>query len=73
MASHIKSFRKTLDEGRFPVVVVDSINITLAHYKEFWEAAKAKGFECYVAEMTNNIQVSSGSSSSGGSGGRREE
>lgn len=57
MASHFRSFKKTLEEGRFPVVVVDSINIMQGHFKEFWDAAKAKGFEVYVAELNNDVKV----------------
>ncbi|XP_028408960.1 uncharacterized protein LOC114531547 [Dendronephthya gigantea] len=50
--SLFKSFNKTLDDGFFPMVILDCVNDKVDHFDHFWSIAKQKGFEVYVAEMT---------------------
>lgn len=41
----LKTFKKTLDDGFFPFIILDSINDKVKHFDQFWSAAKTKGFE----------------------------
>ncbi|CAB4005039.1 Hypothetical predicted protein, partial [Paramuricea clavata] len=50
--SLFKSFNKTLDDGFFPMVILDCVNDKVDHFDHFWSIAKQKGFEVYIAEMT---------------------
>lgn len=43
--SMLKTFKKTLDDGFFPFIILDSINDRVKHFEQFWSAAKTKGFE----------------------------
>ncbi|KAJ3606930.1 hypothetical protein NHX12_026446 [Muraenolepis orangiensis] len=56
-SSLLKTFRKTLDDGFFPFIIMDSINDRVKHFDQFWSAAKTKGFEVYVAEITADNQT----------------
>jgi YLP motif-containing protein 1 len=44
-ASLIKAFKKQVDDGYFPFILVDSINDKTEHYQPMWSYAKQKGFE----------------------------
>lgn len=44
-SSMIKTFRKTLDDGFFPFIIIDAINDRVKYFDQFWSAAKTKGFE----------------------------
>ncbi|KAG8147830.1 hypothetical protein E2320_022902, partial [Naja naja] len=44
-ASLFKTFKKTLDDGFFPFIILDAINDRVRHFEQFWSAAKTKGFE----------------------------
>ncbi|XP_037541770.1 YLP motif-containing protein 1 isoform X2 [Nematolebias whitei] len=55
--SMLKTFRKTLDDGFFPFIILDTINDRVKHFEQFWSAAKTKGFEVYVAEVTADTQT----------------
>nr|XP_014341755.1 PREDICTED: YLP motif-containing protein 1 isoform X1 [Latimeria chalumnae] len=55
--SMFKSFRKTLDDGFFPFIILDAINDRVKHFQQFWSAAKTKGFEVYIAEMSSDNQT----------------
>ncbi|KAK3093812.1 hypothetical protein FSP39_020514 [Pinctada imbricata] len=46
-----KSFKKTVDDGFFPFIIVDAVNDRVKHFEEFWSYAKSKGFQVYVAEI----------------------
>ncbi|XP_061785293.1 uncharacterized protein ylpm1 [Nerophis lumbriciformis] len=48
----LKTFKKTLDDGFFPFIIIDTINDRVNHFDQFWSAAKTKGFEVYIAEIT---------------------
>ncbi|KAL8168528.1 UNVERIFIED_CONTAM: hypothetical protein K2H54_000533, partial [Gekko kuhli] len=56
-ASMFKTFKKTLDDGFFPFIILDAINDKVRHFEQFWSAAKTKGFEVYVAEITADNQT----------------
>lgn len=43
--SMLKTFKKTLDDGFFPFIILDTINDRVKHFDQFWSAAKTKGFE----------------------------
>lgn len=43
--SMLKTFRKTLDDGFFPFIIIDAINDRVKYFDQFWSAAKTKGFE----------------------------
>ncbi|XP_066533489.1 YLP motif-containing protein 1 isoform X2 [Hoplias malabaricus] len=51
-SSMLKTFKKTLDDGFFPFIIIDAINDKVKYFDQFWSAAKTKGFEVYVAEVT---------------------
>jgi len=56
--SQLKAFKKTIDEGHFPFIIVDNCNIRVSEFEPYWSVAKTKGFEVYVVEMTQrSIQV----------------
>lgn len=40
-----KSFKKTIDDGFFPFIIVDAVNEKERHFEEFWSYAKSKGFQ----------------------------
>ena len=44
-SSLLKTFKKTLDDGFFPFIIMDTINDRVKHFDQFWSAAKTKGFE----------------------------
>lgn len=44
-SSMLKTFKKTLDDGFFPFIILDTINDKVKHFEPFWSAAKTKGFE----------------------------
>lgn len=53
MASMFKVFTKTLEDGFFPVVMVDTINNKVEHFDKYWSLAKQKGFEVYHCIFEN--------------------
>ncbi|CAG5119307.1 unnamed protein product, partial [Candidula unifasciata] len=53
--SLLKSFKKTIDDGFFPFIIVDATNEKVAHFSEFWSYAKSKGFQVYVGELTVDV------------------
>ncbi|XP_034018279.1 YLP motif-containing protein 1 isoform X2 [Thalassophryne amazonica] len=56
-SSMLKTFKKTLDDGFFPFIILDTINDRVKHFEQFWSAAKTKGFEVYLAEITADSQT----------------
>ncbi|XP_041660360.1 YLP motif-containing protein 1 isoform X3 [Cheilinus undulatus] len=56
-SSMLKTFKKTLDDGFFPFIILDTINDRVKHFDQFWSAAKTKGFEVYLAEITADTQT----------------
>ncbi|KAJ8407978.1 hypothetical protein AAFF_G00262060 [Aldrovandia affinis] len=56
-SSMLKTFRKTLDDGFFPFIIIDAINDRVKYFDQFWSAAKTKGFEVYLAEITTDNQT----------------
>ncbi|MBN3294838.1 YLPM1 protein, partial [Amia calva] len=55
--SMLKTFRKTLDDGFFPFIIIDAINDRVKYFDQFWSAAKTKGFEVYLAEISADNQI----------------
>ncbi|BFZ11509.1 hypothetical protein BsWGS_14548 [Bradybaena similaris] len=53
--SLLKSFKKNIDDGFFPFIIVDATNERVSHFSEFWSYAKSKGFQVYVGEL--NVDV----------------
>uniref|UniRef100_A0A671MYK2 YLP motif-containing protein 1 n=1 Tax=Sinocyclocheilus anshuiensis TaxID=1608454 RepID=A0A671MYK2_9TELE len=56
-SSMLKTFKKTLDDGFFPFIILDAINHKVKYFDQFWSAAKTKGFEVYLAEITTDHQT----------------
>uniref|UniRef100_A0AAV2KD11 YLP motif-containing protein 1 n=1 Tax=Knipowitschia caucasica TaxID=637954 RepID=A0AAV2KD11_KNICA len=56
-SSMLKTFKKTLDDGFFPFIILDTVNDRVRHFDQFWSAAKTKGFEVYLAEITADVQT----------------
>uniref|UniRef100_A0A673BTQ4 YLP motif-containing protein 1 n=1 Tax=Sphaeramia orbicularis TaxID=375764 RepID=A0A673BTQ4_9TELE len=56
-SSMLKTFKKTLDDGFFPFIILDTINDRVKQFDQFWSAAKTKGFEVYLAEITADSQT----------------
>lgn len=54
-----KSFKKTIDDGFFPFIIVDEVNEKVKHFEEFWSYAKSKGFQVYIAEIEADITACS--------------
>lgn len=58
--SLFKSFNKTLDDGFFPMVILDCVNDKVDHFDHFWSIAKQKGFEVvltYVLIVRSRLVV----------------
>ncbi|KAM3917952.1 YLP motif-containing protein 1 [Leptodactylus fuscus] len=53
----LKTFKKTLDDGFFPFIILDSVHDRVRQFEQFWSAAKTKGFEVYLAEISADIQT----------------
>ncbi|KAH9495062.1 hypothetical protein Btru_018729 [Bulinus truncatus] len=53
--SLLKSFKKTVDDGFFPFIILDATNEKVAHFAEFWSYAKSKGFQVYVGELKVDV------------------
>lgn len=50
--SLVKSFKKTVDDDLFDLIIVDMINEKMAKIDEMNLHAKMKGFHVYVIELT---------------------
>jgi YLP motif-containing protein 1 len=57
MSSMLKQFNKTLSEGYFPMVIVDAVNSKITDFDQFWSCAKVKGFEAFVVELKESVEV----------------
>ncbi|XP_076464262.1 uncharacterized protein LOC143296296 [Babylonia areolata] len=55
LQSLFKSFKKTVDDGLFPFIIVDAINEKVKSFEPFWSYAKSKGFQVYVAELEADV------------------
>lgn len=47
-----KSFKKTIDDGFFPFIIVDAVNEKERHFEDFWSYAKSKGFQVSIYTCT---------------------
>lgn len=59
-----KSFKKTIDDGFFPFIIVDAINDRVKQFDEFWSYAKSRGFQVsrinshyYINNINGNICI----------------
>ncbi|XP_059484707.1 YLP motif-containing protein 1-like isoform X2 [Neocloeon triangulifer] len=52
-----KAFKKTVDEGYFPIIIVDCVNDKLSHFEEMWRHAQNKGFKTFVVEVMEEASV----------------
>lgn len=43
--SLLKAFKKTVSDGFFSFIIVDSVNEKTKDYEEMWSFAKSKGFQ----------------------------
>lgn len=57
-SSMLKTFKKTLDDGFFPFIILDTINDKVKHFDQFWSAAKTKGFEVSCVHLASQGNVS---------------
>ncbi|CAG0914195.1 unnamed protein product [Notodromas monacha] len=55
--SLIKVFKKTIDDGHFSFIIVDSIHDKVRHFEEMASYAQLKGFQIYVIEMYADAEV----------------
>ncbi|KAJ9600750.1 hypothetical protein L9F63_001105, partial [Diploptera punctata] len=55
--SLLKAFRKTVNDGYFPFIIVDCVNHQVKHFEEMWSYAKQKGFQVYVCEMDMDVGI----------------
>lgn len=55
-SSMLKTFKKTLDDGFFPFIILDTINEKVKHFEPFWSAAKTKGFEVCDVLATKSVE-----------------
>ena len=56
-ASMLKAFGRTLDDRLFKLIVVDCVNQKVADFEQFWLTAKLKGYDVFVAEMEESVDV----------------
>nr|CAD7412961.1 unnamed protein product [Timema cristinae] len=49
-SSLLKAFKKTVNDGYFPFIIVDCINDQVKQFEEMWSYAKQKGFQVYICE-----------------------
>jgi YLP motif-containing protein 1 len=49
--SLLKAFRKTVNDGYFPFIIVDCVNHQVKHFEEMWSYAKQKGFQVHAMTM----------------------
>jgi YLP motif-containing protein 1 len=56
-ASLMKTYNKTLEEGFFPMVVVDAPNTKVHHFDRYWSNGKMNGFDVYVAELIDSVEI----------------
>ena len=47
-----RGFKKTVDDGYFPFIILDCVNDKLVHFEELWNYAKLKGFQVTTYVMS---------------------
>ncbi|BET01074.1 YLP motif containing 1 [Nesidiocoris tenuis] len=53
--SLIKAFRKTVSDGYFPFIIVDSPHSKTSNYEDIVGFGKQKGFQVYICEMESDL------------------
>jgi YLP motif-containing protein 1 len=56
-ASLIKAFKKTVDEGYFPIIIVDCVHEKVSQFEEMRCFAISKGVRCYILEVEADDQT----------------
>lgn len=56
-ASLLKTYHKTLEEGFFPMIVVDAPNTKVHYFDRYWSSGKMKGFEVYIVELIDSVDI----------------
>jgi len=49
--SLLKMFKKNVEGGFYPFLIVDAVFQKLADFEEYWSFAKSKGYQVYVVEL----------------------
>ncbi|XP_039293200.1 YLP motif-containing protein 1-like [Nilaparvata lugens] len=49
--SLLRALKKTVSDGYFPFIIVDSVNDKIDHYEEMYNFAIQNGFQVYITEM----------------------
>jgi YLP motif-containing protein 1 len=55
--SLLKAFRKTVNDGYFPFIIVDCVNHQVKHFEEMWSYAKQKGFQVQYKVFCNHVRL----------------
>lgn len=53
-SSMFKAFQRTLHDGWFRFIIIDSTNDKLEYFSQYWSLAKTKGFQVYIAEIRSD-------------------
>jgi len=56
-ASFIKSFKKNIDGGYFPFLIVDAVHQKIENFREIWSHSKQNGFEVYICDVECELGV----------------
>jgi YLP motif-containing protein 1 len=52
--SLLKAFKKTVDDGFYPMIIVDTVNESVSQFEDFYNYALKKQFAVYVCEMESS-------------------
>merc|ERR1739838_1084861 len=52
-----KSFKKQVDDGFYPFIIIDCINDKIKHFSDIAAYAKKKDYEVYIGEMDYEINT----------------
>lgn len=55
--SLLKMFKKNVEQGFYPFLIVDAVFQKLAEFEEYWSFAKSKGYQVYVVELVVEAAV----------------
>jgi len=55
--SLLKMFKKNVEGGFYPFLIVDAVFQKLPDYEEYWSFAKSKGYQVYVVELVVEAAV----------------
>merc|ERR1719383_467829 len=55
--SLLKMFKKNVEQGFYPFLIVDAVFQKLTDFEEYWSFAKSKGYQVYVVELVVEASV----------------